>query len=161
MSRARTTANLDGPPDTFELLNARHPLRPIQDQADLENAREMADALAVLRTRNKDQEDYLETLSTLIEKYEADATADEASNLPPIEVLRYLMEGHDMSASDLGRLLGNRELGPAILRGDRQLSKKHIQILSKHFAVSSDLFLSRNAHRRVGGPLRRLRDDAP
>ena len=52
------------------------------------------------------------------------------------------MEGHDMSASDLGRLLGNRELGPAILRGDRQLSKKHIQILSKHFAVSSDLFLA-------------------
>jgi HTH-type transcriptional regulator/antitoxin HigA len=138
---SRTAANLRDLPDTFESLNARHPLRPIQDQADLENAREMADALAVLRTRNKDQEDYLETLSTLIEKYEAELSDDEASDLSPIEVLRYLMEGHDMSASDLGRLLGNRELGPAILRGDRQLSKKHIQILSERFAVSTDLFL--------------------
>jgi antitoxin component HigA of HigAB toxin-antitoxin module len=58
-----------------------------------------------------------------------------------IEVLRFLMEGHDMSASDLGRLLGNRELGAAILRGDRSLSKAHIQTLSRHFAVSTDLFL--------------------
>jgi antitoxin component HigA of HigAB toxin-antitoxin module len=56
-------------------------------------------------------------------------------------MLRYLMEGHDMSASDVGRLLGNRELGPAISRGDRQLSKKHIQIFSERFAVSTDLFL--------------------
>jgi HTH-type transcriptional regulator/antitoxin HigA len=126
--------------DAFESLNARHPLRPIQGQADLENAREMVDSLAVLRTRNKDQEDYLETLSTLIEKYEADVI--EPSDLSPMDLLRYLMEGHDMSASDLGRLLGNRELGPAILRGDRQLSKKHIQILSKRFAVSTDLFPS-------------------
>ena len=128
--------------DAFESLNARHPLCPIQDQADLENAREMVDSLAVLRTRSKDHEDYLETLSTLIEKYEADVMADQASDLSPIDLLRYLMEGHDMSASNLGRLLGNRELGPAILRGDRQLSKKHIQILSKRFAVGTDLFLS-------------------
>ena len=52
---SRTTARLDKPPDTFESLNARHPLRPIQDQPDRENAREVADALAVLRKRNKDQ----------------------------------------------------------------------------------------------------------
>lgn len=51
-------------------------------------------------------------------KHEADVTADEANDLSPIDMLRYLMEGHDMSASDLGRLLGNRERGPAILRGD-------------------------------------------
>lgn len=139
---SRTTPHLADVPETFEALNARHPLRPIQDQTHLENAREMVDALALRRTRNKDQEDYLETLSTLIEKYEADVMADEASGLSPIDMLRYLMEGHDMSASDLGRLLGNRELGAAILRGDRQLSKKHIQILSNHFAVGADVFLT-------------------
>lgn len=141
MSR-RAATRLKSVPRTFDQLNAVHPLRPIQDRVDLENAQEIADALAVLSKRNRDQEDYLETLSTLIEKYQAEQNAVETADLAPIEVLRFLMEGHDMSASDLGRLLGNRELGPAILRGDRQLSKTHIQVLSKRFAVSSDLFLS-------------------
>jgi len=139
----RTFAKLDQLPESFDALNALHTLRPIRDQTDLENARQLVDALAVLRVRNQDEEDYLETLSTLIEKYEAEQNAVDTSDLMPLEVLRYLMEGHDMSASDLGRLLGNRELGAAILRGDRQLSKTHIQILSKHFAVSSDLFLAK------------------
>jgi antitoxin component HigA of HigAB toxin-antitoxin module len=138
----RAASKPDRLPETFDALNALRPLRPIQDQADLENVREVVDALAVLPARNKDQEDYLETLSTLIEKYESELNDDETSDLSPLEVLRYLMEGHDMSASDLGRLLGNRELGAAILRGDRQLSKTHIQLLSQRFAVSTDLFLS-------------------
>jgi HTH-type transcriptional regulator/antitoxin HigA len=128
--------------ETFQALSARHLLRPIQDQADLENALEMVDALAVLPRRTKDQEDYLETLSTLIEKYEQEQNAMEVRNLSPIEVLRYLVEGREMSASDLGRVLGNRELGAAILRGDRQLSKANIIKLSKHFAVSPALFLA-------------------
>src|SRR3982750_93606 len=80
------------------------------------------DRLAVLDRRTRDQEDYLETLSTLIEKYEAERAAIDTSGLTPAEMLRYLMRGREMSASDLGRLLGERSLGPAILRGDRELS---------------------------------------
>ena len=141
MSR-RASAHLDRIPRTFERLNALHPLRPIQDRVDLENAMEVVDVLAVLSARNRDQDDYLETLSTLIEKYEAEQDAVEIAELEPVRVLRFLLESHDMSASDLGRLLGNRELGPAILRGERQLSKTHIQILRRHFGVSADVFLS-------------------
>jgi HTH-type transcriptional regulator / antitoxin HigA len=137
----RTTANQSNLPRTFDELNVRHTLRPIQDRVDLENAQEIADALAVLPRRTKDQEDYLETLSTLIEKYEQEQNTIDISSLDPIEVLRFLMDAREMSASDLGRVLGNRELGAAILRGDRQLSKAHIVKLSKHFAVSPALFL--------------------
>ncbi len=46
-----------------------------------------------------------------------------------------------MNASDLGRLLGHQELGSAILSGRRQLSKKNIALLARHFAVSPALFL--------------------
>ena len=59
-------------PESFAALCARHALRPIQDRVDLENAQEIVDALAVLPRRTRDQEDYLETLSTRIEKYEAE-----------------------------------------------------------------------------------------
>jgi antitoxin component HigA of HigAB toxin-antitoxin module len=137
----RTTEKRRSVPEKFAVLSARHPLRPIQDRVDLENAQEMTDALAVLPVRTKDQEDYLETLSTLIEKYEREQNAVDVSKLSAIEVLRFLMDGREMSASDLGRVLGNRELGAAILRGDRQLSKANIIRLSKHFAVSPALFL--------------------
>ena len=46
-----------------------------------------------------------------------------------------------MSASDLGRLLGDRSLGPRILNGDRALSKAHIKILANHFNVSPAVLL--------------------
>ena len=46
-----------------------------------------------------------------------------------------------MSASDLGRLLGNRTLGAALLAGRRNLSKAHIKKLGEHFKVESGLFL--------------------
>jgi antitoxin component HigA of HigAB toxin-antitoxin module len=67
--------------------------------------------------------------------------AIDTSKLTPAEMLRYLMQGRAMSASDLGRLLGERSLGAAVLRGDRELSKAHIRTLSGHFRVSPAVFI--------------------
>ena len=47
-----------------------------------------------------------------------------------------------MTASDLGRVLGNRSLGAAILRGDRAISKANAIKLADYFKVSAALFLS-------------------
>lgn len=47
-----------------------------------------------------------------------------------------------MNASDLGRLLGNRQTGHAILSGQRPLSKRHISILSERFRLSPEAFFS-------------------
>jgi len=74
-------------PTTFASLNAMLPLRPINDRIDLGNAMEVVDRLAVLAKRTADQEDYLETLSTLIEKYEADTIAPPA--VTPLASLQY------------------------------------------------------------------------
>ena len=46
-----------------------------------------------------------------------------------------------MTASDLGRLLGNRTLGAAILSGQREMSKNHVKNLADHFKVDPALFL--------------------
>jgi HTH-type transcriptional regulator/antitoxin HigA len=128
-------------PRDFHSLNRLLPLRPIRDDVDLENAKEIMDALAVRAKRSRDQEDYLESLTTLVEAYEDETEPPLAQRVDSIEALKMLLEAHDMSGSDLGRLLGNRELGPAILRGDRQLSKAHIARLAARFKVSTDLFL--------------------
>ena len=58
-----------------------------------------------------------------------------------MEVLRFLLKQHEMTASELGEILGQRQLGPKILSGRRQLSKSHIQKLCRHFKVGPGAFL--------------------
>ena len=128
-------------PETWEELTAQLPLRPIHDDAEYDNAVGRLDLLAVLEERTADQEDYLETLSALVERYDDEHFAIDDSGISPIEVLRYLCEQNGLTASALGELLGNRSLGSKVLREERQLSKEHIRKLSDRFSVSSDLFL--------------------
>ena len=88
------------------------------------------------------QEDYLEALSTMVEAYERQHAAATVAGMSPIEALSFLLEENGMSGSDLGRLLGTRQLGSAILRGKRSLSKAHISALCKRFSVDASLFLA-------------------
>jgi HTH-type transcriptional regulator/antitoxin HigA len=139
MANVKTQENL---PTKFNDLFAELPLRPIGDRVDLDNAMEMAGRLAVLSKRTKDQGDYLEVLSLLIEEYEAGNDPID-SDVDPVDALKYLMAGLDMNASDLGKLLGERSLGPKVLNRDRELSKSHIRKLSDYFKVGPSVFLGR------------------
>jgi HTH-type transcriptional regulator/antitoxin HigA len=114
--------------------------RPIHDQAEFENVTEITDTMAG-QTLTPDQEDYFDLLCRLIEDYEKD-------RMPPpqvtaLEAVQHLLETHGMSAADLARLLGvHRTLGAMILRGERKLTLNHVRVLSGHFGVSADLFLT-------------------
>lgn len=142
MSKANATAaDRRPPPDSWAELIAELPLRPVHNDMDYDNAVELLDRLAVLNERTEDQEDYVETLSGLVERYDDEHFAIKGSDISPIESLRYLCEQNGMIASGLGELLGNRSLGSKVLRGERQLSKQHIRTLCDRFSVSSDLFL--------------------
>jgi HTH-type transcriptional regulator / antitoxin HigA len=115
------------------------PLRPIHDKVDLANATEILDAMAG-HDLTADQEDYLDVLSDLVQKYEAGQEAALQAESTPVERLRFVVAQAGMSASDLGRLLGNRGLGSLVLRGQRQLSKTHIRILADHFRLDPGYF---------------------
>jgi HTH-type transcriptional regulator / antitoxin HigA len=138
-----TTRNTTRPalPTTFAGLVALHAPRPINDNVDLRNAERVVERLAVMPRRTRDQDDYLEVLSTLIEKHDAERF-DRTSTGTPLGRLKYLMEQHDISASELGRLLGDRTLGPKVLSGDRELSKAHIAKLARRFKVNPGLFIA-------------------
>ncbi|MBE7559744.1 transcriptional regulator [bacterium] len=128
-------------PRTFDELHRLLSLRPIRDEVGFSNAQEVADALAVLDRRTRDQEDYLGTLATLMEEYERERHAVCPSGVTPLQTLKFLLEEHGMSGSDLGRLLGQRTLGAAILSGRRELSKAHIRKLREYFKVGVEAFL--------------------
>jgi antitoxin component HigA of HigAB toxin-antitoxin module len=140
MRKAATKGDFRHLPKTYGGLVALLPPRPIHDDLDLANATEIIDRLAGFKL-NEDQEDYLEAISTFVESYEAVRFPLGDGPLAPLDALKALLAEHSMNASDLGKLLGNRTLGAAVLSGRRGLSKSHIKKLAGHFKVEPGLFL--------------------
>jgi HTH-type transcriptional regulator / antitoxin HigA len=132
-------------PKTYDQLLAMHPLRPIHNDVELEHATAMIDILAG-HALNADQADYLDVLSTLVEAYENTHYSLNDPTICGLDALRALLDEHGMSAADLARLLGvHRSMGSKLLKGERALTARHLQMLSERFKVSTDLFLDRQA----------------
>lgn len=128
-------------PGRFADLVALLPPHVIRDEADYDAVIEFLDKLLARPKRTKGQLDFFETWSVLIAAYEAEHHTIDDGALTGLDALRHLLEEHQMTASDLGELLGNRSLGSKILRGERELSKTHLRILAERFKVDAGLFL--------------------
>lgn len=113
-------------------------LTPITTRAQYARAMQVAGALASVSRLPASVAQYLEILSRNIESYERDRFSGEHD---PLENLRFLLSENGLSASDLGRLLGHRELGSKILKRQRQLTVGHIRKLSEYFRVSPATFV--------------------
>lgn len=122
----------------LELQRAFVLLAPITTRAQYEKAMQVATALASLSRLPASVTPYLEILSRNIETYERDRFSGEHD---PLENLRFLLSENGLSASDLGRLLGHRELGSKILKRQRQLTVGHIRKLAAYFRVSPATFV--------------------
>ena len=130
-------------PKTYNKLLALHPLRPIHNDVELDQATEIIDLLAG-HELNRDQADYLDVLSTLVEAYENTHHSFDDPVICGLDALRALLDDHGMGAADLARLLGvHRSMGSKLLKGKRALTTKHLKILSDRFKVSVALFLDR------------------
>ena len=129
-----------GIPETFaELVDVWVP-RAIHDRRDFENAMEIIEAMAGLDL-NAEQEDYLETISILADEYDHKNNPQPAT-AKPVQVLRHLVEDHNLSSRALGRILGKDEsLGSKILAGERAITVDHAVTLAKHFGIRPEAFL--------------------
>lgn len=138
MSVART-AKLD---KRFAELIRECPLRPIRNDREFWRAMKIAGKLAVYDegTLSPAEQDYLDTLSVLIEDYERNHSS-EMPEATPLEMLKHLMEEHDMNISDLGRVIGSQSNASLILSGKREISKRVMRLLSRHFGVEPSAFL--------------------
>lgn len=80
----------------------------------------------------------LDTLGTLIHAYE-----EEHHPIPAcsgVDVLRFLMEEHDLTQSDLPEI-GSQGVVSEILQGKRELNVRQIRALAKRFHVSPGVFI--------------------
>jgi HTH-type transcriptional regulator/antitoxin HigA len=137
--------------DYLELVR-QFPLIPIRSESCFKEAMKVIDELSVIveGKLKPGQSDYLMVLTDLVEKYEDAHCPLEEGFDDGVEALKYLLDQREMTASDLGRLLGNRQMGAAILRRSRQLSKANLLKLAAHFNVTADLLLRE-------GPVRKRR----
>ena len=115
-------------------------LEPIRSQDDLERIQGLADTLAssVGDDRSHPLWSLFELTMTLIERWE-----DENVTLPtaqPREVLRYLLEEHNLKQKDLSDI-ASPALVSDILAGRREISKRLAKALAQRFHVDIAAFL--------------------
>jgi HTH-type transcriptional regulator/antitoxin HigA len=125
---------------TYLSLVHRFPLRPIRTDSELETACAMIDELTDLDDASDEESDYLEVLGDLVRKYE-----DEHVAMPLVsdaEMLLSLMEEKGSRQADVVRGTGiSKTVISLILSGKRQLTRDHIEALSRYFNVNPASFL--------------------
>ncbi len=81
----------------------------------------------------------LDVVTTLVREYEEQrVTMPEAS---PVDVLRFLMEQHDLRQSDLAEIFGSQSNVSEILGGKREINARQARALAKRFGVSPAAFI--------------------
>ena len=84
------------------------------------------------------EKELAELLTLLIEDFESKHYA--LPRAKPLEVLRFLMEQHELKQKDLLDVFGTRSIVSEVLNGKRKLNKDYIARLSQRFHVSPDVF---------------------
>lgn len=119
----------------------------IRNEADYDRALALMGAI-LDETRNSSARedathplaDLLDLLTAAVHEYEAGHDAIPASS--PRDVLRFLMNQHDLNQSDLPEV-GSQSVISEILAGRRRLNTRQIAALVQRFHVGADAFIER------------------
>jgi len=80
----------------------------------------------------------LALLERLIQDYDDRV---ELPDVPPLQMLQYLMEQRGLRQADLLPIFGSRSVTSEVISGKRDFSKAHIRRLAEFFHVSPAVFL--------------------
>ena len=107
---------------------------------DVEQYKEYCDILEeLIQNDNKVTKDEIDLLALLIEKWDNEHNTFNDSD--PIELLKALMEEHDLKAKDLVEILNlSKGTISKILNYHKGLSKDTIRKLSDYFKLSQEVF---------------------
>jgi HTH-type transcriptional regulator / antitoxin HigA len=138
-SKATTGVSHNVEPAYLTLIR-RFPLRPIRTDAELDAASTIIDELTERDDLSPAESDYLDVLGDLVEKYE-----DEHVEMPHVSdgaMLRCLMEDNGVRQADIVRGTGiSKTVLSLVLSGKRNLTREHIEALSRYFRVTPAVFL--------------------
>jgi len=144
--------NLTSTNPYFRQLVQDIPPRPIEDKSLHTHYAKLVEKLSLIlvRARNAGKKDrltrqaiaglalYVKLIAELVEHYEKEqySITDD-----PIGTLKFLMEQHGLSQTDLAKEFGGQPVVSDVLAGRRPLNKNHILKLAARFHVSPAAFL--------------------
>lgn len=130
---------------SFEAFRAAAGFGAIRSDADYTRAMSLIDAILDATRNDPTREDAAHPLASLLDfltaamhDYEAERHA--IPNASPREVLRFLMEQHGLSQSDLPEV-GNQSVVSQILAGRRMLNTRQIAALAQRFRIGTDALI--------------------
>ena len=134
--------NLEAIRKAWAALQQTVDIGPIRDAEHYSRMVELADALVDSGQAGTGAalEDLFVVITELIADY--DRRHFLLPTLPPRELLRFLMEQHGLTQSDLPEV-GNQSVISQMLSGKRQLTARHIALLSSRFGVPADAFIDK------------------
>ena len=86
-----------------------------------------------------EEEKLLDLISDLVEKYEDEHYP--FPEVPPNEILKFLIEQNDLKQSDLLHVFGSSGIASEVVNGKRSISKAQAKKLADFFKVSVELFI--------------------
>ena len=89
----------------------------------------------------QEEEEAIELLTLLIERYEAERYP--VPDADAIDVLRFLLDQNGLSQRDIAAELGSESTVSLVLSGKRRLTRDHIARLSQRFHVSPSFFFGK------------------
>jgi len=134
--------NLNDLKNAWQEFNRVTHISPIRDEKHYTEMVSLADSLteAIGSANNHPLLDLFDLVSELIRSYDAEYYA--VPDASPLEVLRFLMDQHGLSQSDLPEV-GNQSVISLLLSGTRQLNVRQIQALAARFHVSPTVFMEK------------------
>ena len=116
---------------------------PIRDERAYARMKRIMDGMldAVGDNENHELADLLDIVSTLIMQYE-ELHHPKIPDVSPREVLKHLMEQHELTQSDLRKEIGSQGVVSEILAGARELNTRQISALARRFRVSPAVFIA-------------------
>jgi HTH-type transcriptional regulator/antitoxin HigA len=123
--------------DPTEMIRRGAP-RLIHSDQELAEYTEALFELTAKPHPSPDEEEAIELLTLLIERYEQERYP--MPDADPVDVLRFLLRQNGLSQQDIAAELGSESTVSLVLSGKRRLNRNHIERLSRRFHVSPAVF---------------------
>jgi HTH-type transcriptional regulator / antitoxin HigA len=127
--------------DAYLELVQRFPLKHLRSDRELAAAIEMLKSLLIRGDLAAGEQDYLDVLTDLVERYE-----DETHPMPEVSdaaMLRHLIDASGVTQSKLAAEVGiSMSTISEVLHGKRELNRKQITSLAQYFRVDPGVFLA-------------------
>ena len=130
-------------PKAYLRLMGRFLLRPIENEQELAEATALAEELCDRPDLLPEEEQYLDVLGDLIRTYEDKICP--IRDVSAAEMLRYLIDQRGVTQQTVAKETGiaNSTI-TALLKGGREMTRKHIETFGRYFGVGPAVFLPGN-----------------